>query len=124
MTTPDDLVERIMTQHSETLEYLHTTEKHDELVKRVAQEIAKARPDALVRQELHGWSQRDYDLAIARAIIPAIRREALEEAARVADRNAAEAWNDPNAHDTRGLMRLQADDIAAAIRALKEQRHE
>lgn len=41
----------------------------------------------------------------------------LEEAARVADRNAAEAWAE-GAEETRGLMRMQAADIAAAIRAM------
>lgn len=50
------------------------------------------------------------DLATARA-------DALEEAARCAEQNAAETWTDPNATDTRGIMRLQAEDIAAAIRA-------
>jgi hypothetical protein len=42
----------------------------------------------------------------------------LEEAARVADASALEAW-DFGADETRGLMRLQAADIAAAIRAMK-----
>ncbi len=42
---------------------------------------------------------------------------ALERAAQVADTNALEAW-EFGADETRGLMRLQAADIAAAIRAL------
>ena len=56
----------------------------------------------------------------AEKAIDLIRAEVLEEAARCADHNAAEAWADKNAGDTRGLMRLQAQDIAAEIRALKE----
>lgn len=50
---------------------------------------------------------------IADAVIAVV----LEEAARVAETNAAEAWTE-GADETRGLMRLQAQDIAAAIRAM------
>ena len=51
------------------------------------------------------------------AFIDAAIAVVLEEAARVADRNAAEAWAE-GAEETRGLMRMQAADIAAAIRAM------
>ena len=61
-----------------------------------------------------GWQDRwrDY-FGTADAAIAVV----LEEAARVADRNAAEAWAE-GAEETRGLMRMQAADIAAAIRAM------
>lgn len=60
-----------------------------------------------------------YPLTIVEADMSAALDVALEEAAMVADANALEAW-DFGADETRGLMRLQAADIAAAIRALKE----
>jgi len=96
MTTPDDLVER----------------------------VARAIFDARHKDLRDCWSWDDYwgddqepdrefyyrDATAAIAI-------ALEEAARVADANALEAW-DFGADETRGLMRLQAADIAAAIRAM------
>ena len=68
---------------------------HNELVEQVADTI----------YHIHGNRER------ARAAIAVV----LEAAAQYADRNAAEAWGDKYA---RGLMRLQAEDIASAIRAL------
>lgn len=66
-----------------------------------------------LRAITHGWTvSREYDCAVTAIDI------VLEEAARVADANALEAW-DFGADETRGLMRLQAADIAAAIRGMK-----
>ena len=77
------------------------TDAREALRERVADAIAKA------------WDEEGRVIDAADAAIAMC----MEEAARVAETNAAEAWTE-GADETRGLMRLQAQDIAAAIRAM------
>ena len=91
------------------------SDAHKELREAVARAIKSTirhaiEPDARANQMTPDELSMVADAAIA---------VVLEEAAKVADRNAAEAWAE-GAEETRGLMRMQAADIAAAIRAMKE----
>ena len=86
-------------------------------------ELEQVKPDTntALRAEVEQLT-REVDVAAemlreAKADLKAMRAAVLEEAARVADRNAAEAWAE-GSEETRGLMRMQAADIAAAIRAM------
>lgn len=88
---------------------------HDELREKVAKALCDTEWGDGIWDKPGLLSQMEQDAynGLATAAIDIV----LEEAARVADRNAAEAWTE-GAEETRGLMRLQAADIAAAIRAL------
>lgn len=86
---------------------------HDRLEEQVAFAIADIIND-IVEPDTPAHELTEEQVAgISKAAIAVV----LEAAAQYADRNAAEAWGDKYA---RGLMRLQAEDIAAAIRALGE----
>jgi hypothetical protein len=78
--------------------------------------MAKNPPDDLV-ERARTAAEKVYGTQFFNEEIEAAIAIALEEAAKVADANALEAWCF-GADETRGLMRLQAADIAAAIRGM------
>lgn len=93
-------IKRIMEQHSKTLEYLHMSEKQDELVEKVARAIA---------YELgYTWGSSSLEHDAFREAARAALRVALEEAARVTEQPLGGMYKDV---EVRGLY-------AAAIRAL------
>jgi len=97
------------------------TPDRDALIEKMARAIMlKVQMNDFGREEDTGFvtSPRQIDLlteCCARAASIALDI-AMEQATRVAERNAYEAWQE-GADETRGLMRLQAQDIAAALRA-------
>lgn len=107
----ESIIKRIMEQHSKTLEYLHMSEKQDELVEKVARAMCASDFDGDTNvYDLKNNNFRSDYLFRARAAIAVV----LEEAAKVAD---GKLDCDPMDDFDTGWSAACAD-IAAAIRGM------